>query len=108
LLSFLTDIDEMSAGAVASEHPNNPRLLKEQRGQRQPKKITVENFHNIKMMKDEDEEKGILPKSSREQTPMDDSAIPSPKNELTSEISFFSGNPFIEVTKGILHLYKKK
>jgi BRCA1-associated protein len=46
-----------------------------------------------------------LPKPSREQTPLDEvQTIP----EIPGEINFFSGNPFVEVTKGILHLYKKK
>lgn len=45
---------------------------------------------------------GILPTSSRR----------SPREGSTSEdentISFFCGNPMVEVTKGVLHLYKEK
>lgn len=44
---------------------------------------------------------GILPTSSREQTPLEDQ-----KMEFMEEVNFFSGNPFVEVTKGIIHLYK--
>lgn len=49
---------------------------------------------------------GLLPLCSRETTPSSD------KNkepiEEKGEIGFFSGNPFVEVTKGILHLYKEE
>lgn len=42
-----------------------------------------------------------MPTSSREQTPLEDQ-----KMEFMEEVNFFSGNPFVEVTKGIIHLYK--
>ena len=44
----------------------------------------------------------LLPAHSREATPLTD----TPDVEEKGEIGFFSGNPFVEVTKGILHLYK--
>ncbi|KAL5274448.1 BRAP family protein [Megaselia abdita] len=50
--------------------------------------------------------KGVLPTSaSRETTPLDDNQ--SGSSEFPKEITVFSGNPFVEVTQGILHLYKK-
>lgn len=96
-----------SAGAVSTEHPTNPRLQRDMRGQRKPKKITIESYRN---RLDSDESRGVLPKSSREQTPMDEMPPPPPLSaqEFPGEIAFFSGNPFVEVTKGILHLYKRK
>ncbi|XP_055546441.1 BRCA1-associated protein [Wyeomyia smithii] len=98
-----------SAGAVSTEHPTNPRLQREMRGQRKPKKITIESYRNRLDSATEagaDESRGVLPKSSREQTPMDETP-PAPIPEFPGEINFFSGNPFVEVTKGILHLYKR-
>lgn len=98
------DID--SAGAVSTEHPTNPRLQRDMRGQRKPKQITIESYRN---RLDSDESRGVLPKISREQTPMDETPPLPPLSvqEFPGEIPFFSGNPFVEVTKGILHLYKR-
>uniref|UniRef100_U5ESP9 Putative brca1-associated protein n=1 Tax=Corethrella appendiculata TaxID=1370023 RepID=U5ESP9_9DIPT len=99
------EVDEESAGATSNEHPTNPRLMRELRGQRKPKKIVIESYAN-RLDNNDDESKGVLPKSSREQTPLDEVAPPLPEYN-NNEINFFSGNPFVEVTKGILHLYKK-
>lgn len=94
------------AGAVSNEHPTNPRLQRDMRGQRKPKKITIESYRNRLDSAGNDESRGVLPKSSREQTPMDE-VPPTSAQEFPGEINFFSGNPFVEVTKGILHLYKR-
>lgn len=96
-----------SQGAVASEHPSNPRLVKELRGQRKPKKIQIETYANVVATEEPDNSSdcGVLPKSSREQTPMDEV---QPIADVPGELNFFSGNPFVEQTTGILHLYKSK
>lgn len=77
-------------------------VAKERHGQRKPKNIQIETYANKVLG---EEATGVLPKS-REVTPLTEtsSALDAP----TSEIKFFSGNPFVEQTKGILHLYKKK
>uniref|UniRef100_A0AAG5CTJ5 BRCA1-associated protein n=1 Tax=Anopheles atroparvus TaxID=41427 RepID=A0AAG5CTJ5_ANOAO len=99
-------VGDEAAGAVSNEHPNNPRLQREMRGQRKPKKITIESYRNRLLDGAPAEEyRGILPKSTREQTPMDEQ--PPSATEFPGEISFFSGNPFVEVTQGILHLFKR-
>lgn len=90
-------------GAVSSEHPSNPRNVREYHGQRKPRKIRIENYAAADCS--EDERKGLLPSSSRETTPLDDD------DEVLGELdnkTFFSGNPFVEVTKGIIHMYKKE
>lgn len=56
--------------------------------------------------------------SPRERTPFESdgqcergisaSVSASASSELPKEIAFFSGNPSVEVTNGIIHLYKKK
>lgn len=80
--------------------------MKEHRGQRKPKKIQIETYANVVTSDDpEAADKGVLPKSSREQTPLED--VPSIP-EVPGELTFFSGNPFVEQTTGILHLYKNK
>lgn len=95
--------DESEAGAVSAEHPTNPWVIKALRGQRTPRQITIENY--INRNDGEKKFKGVLPKSTREQVPHPG----FPMQETTGDtINFFSGNPFVEVTKGILHLYKKK
>lgn len=96
-MNFLGDLDSEGAAAVCvRQNPHND--------QRQPRKITVENFTNKQNDGDAKDEKGILPCGSRETTPMnsDDTA------KSIDEKGFFYGNPFVEVTKGIMHIYKKK
>lgn len=99
--------DSASAqGAASTEHPTNPRIVKELRGKREPKKIQIETYANVLALDDSEvTDQGVLPKSSREQTPMDEvQAVP----DVPGELNFFSGNPFVEQTTGILHLYKNK
>lgn len=87
-------------------------MRKERRGQRKPKKIQIETYANV--LNGDDKTKGVLPKSknSREQTPLNESSTSdntcSSVQDTPSEVKFFSGNPFVEQTNGILHLYKKK
>lgn len=90
---FSIILDSEGAAAVCvRQNPHND--------QRQPKKIIVENFTN--KQNDCDEHKGILPSGSRETTPMTDDI------KTVEEKGFLYGNPFVEVTKGIIHIYKKK
>lgn len=95
------DNDSAGAGAISSDPTNTTKHKRENRGKRVPTKITIENYQNKSndgIVKDYE---GILPTSSREQTPLEDQ-----KMEFMEEVNFFSGNPFVEVTKGIIHLYK--
>lgn len=79
---------------------------KERRGQRKPKKIQIETYANV--LNEKEVTKGVLPKShSREQTTDVDDTDNS-TSDAPTEVNFFSGNPFVEQTNGILHLYKKK
>lgn len=87
------------------EVSTNQRLIKEHRGQRKPKNIQIETYANIVSG---EEAKGVLPKSSREQTPLTETSEASSVPDTPNEVKFFSGNPFVEQTTGILHLYKKK
>lgn len=88
--------NEGAAAAYSRPNPHND--------QRQPRKITVHNFSNIQNEGEAiDEKRGILPSSSRETTPMTDDI-----KTIIEEKGFFSGNPFVECTKGIIHIYKKK
>lgn len=73
------------------------------RGQRQAHEISVETFPS--RLEGARDDWGLLPLSSREQTPMTEA---QPPVDPSGEIGFFSGNPFVEVTKGILHLYKQE
>lgn len=90
-------------GAVSTEHPSNPRKY---HGQRKPRKIRIDNYAAVDCS--EDDRKGLLPVGSREATPMDDGDELSGSAEFTENKTFFSGNPFVEVTKGIIHMYKNK
>lgn len=96
--------DHQEQGAVSSEHPTNPKLLKERerdRGLRASCEIRIETYTNLMMNTNLRE---VLPTSSREATPLEEAQFAS---EFPKEIGFFSGNPSVEVTNGIIHLYKK-
>lgn len=119
---------------MSTEHPTNPKIVKELRGKREPKKIQIETYANVLLDSSERSDPGVLPKSSREQTPMEEEALIDssekpdsgvlpkssreqtpmdevqsfPGDQKTTELKFFSGNPFVEQTTGILHLYKNK
>ncbi|EDV91293.1 GH14868 [Drosophila grimshawi] len=118
-------------GAVSAEHPTNPRVQKERerdRGLRQTRDIIIETYTNQRWsseLKTEDNNDESSTKmnwaaalqqhgsnsptagSSRETTPRggDDSQVTA--SNFPQEIGYFSGNPIVEVTKGIIHLYKK-
>lgn len=84
---------------IISENARDQK--KKDRGARESKIITVETYASI--LQGPNSNPGILPTSSR-RSPPEGSSIP----EDDETISFFCGNPLIEVTKGLLHLYKEK
>lgn len=118
--------DDAGAGAVSAEHPTNPRVVRETRGQRVPRPIRIENYGRC----DADaapstsaaaaaaacssDARGLLPGSaggSRESTPRAEAAAAAAAEVVAGDtdcMTFFSGNPFVEVTKGIIHMYKQK
>jgi len=125
-------VNAESEGAVSSEHPTNPRVQKERerdRGLRQTRDIVIETYTNQRWTHELSTESGSeiesnkmnwaaalqqhtnspTAGSSRETTPRsgDDSQVGTASN-FPKEIGYFSGNPIVEVTKGIIHLYKKK
>lgn len=96
-------ITSSEAAAINSENISMARVVKEQRGQRKPREIKIETYTNRFV---EAENRGVLPKNSRENTPQEEQVPQTP--DSLGEINFFLGNPFVEVTKGILHFYKSK
>ncbi|XP_047033072.1 BRCA1-associated protein isoform X2 [Helicoverpa zea] len=85
------------------DNPTEMEAAKEQkkrdRGARESKTITVETYASV--LTGPNTDTGILPTSTRRSPP---------ENSISEEedtISFFCGNPLVEVTKGILHLYKE-
>lgn len=104
-LNDMSDEDNVKSEGAANV-PTNSRVIREHRGQRKPKSIRIDNY-TCAEMEQSSEKRGILPSSSRETTPM--VSEDSPANpEHTYDKTFFSGNPFVEVTKGIIHMYKRK
>ncbi|CAH0714077.1 unnamed protein product, partial [Brenthis ino] len=91
------ELPEMGDNSVETELAKEQK--KKDRGSRESKTITVETYASVLM--GPNSESGILPTSSRRSSP-NNSAV-----EDTETISFFCGNPLVEVTKGILHLYKE-
>ncbi|XP_030374054.1 BRCA1-associated protein [Scaptodrosophila lebanonensis] len=131
VIKIETDLDpnKEEEGAVSAEHPTNPRVQKERerdRGRRIPYDITIETYTNQRWNQDlaasSDGTKmnwaAVLQQanspsagSSRETTPRSGDESQSPPQTATSkfpqEICYFSGNATVEVTRGIIHLYKK-
>ncbi|KAJ8713170.1 hypothetical protein PYW08_008474 [Mythimna loreyi] len=85
------------------DNPSEMEAAKEQkrkdRGARESKIITVETYASV--LTGPNTDTGILPTSSRRSPP--DNSV----SEDDDTISFFCGNPLVEVTKGVLHLYKE-
>lgn len=113
-LNDMSDEDNVKAEGAFANVPPNSRVIREHRGQRKPKSIRIDNY-TCSEMEQSSENRGILPSSSssREATPMasDDNQTNATNAEHTDDktfFPFFSGNPFVEVTKGIIHMYKKK
>lgn len=115
-ISIAQKTDDSSGGAASAE-PSNSLVIRENRGQRKSRKIKIVNFacndNNDGKQPDMDSAAavavaspiGLLPSSSRETTPLNDEEAVDDTDENKA---FFSGNPFVEVTHGIIHMYKKK
>ncbi|XP_045770632.1 BRCA1-associated protein [Maniola jurtina] len=95
------EIDEElpEMGDTPAEIESAKDQKKRDRGERDSKTITVETYASVLMGPNTDT--GILPTSSRRSPP--ETSI----SEDSESISFFCGNPLVEVTKGVLHLYKE-
>ncbi|XP_050670255.1 BRCA1-associated protein [Leptidea sinapis] len=79
----------------SSDFESSKEQKKRDRGARESKTITVETYASI--LSGPNSVTGLLPTSSRQS--------PTEVND-DDTISFFCGNPLVEVTKGVLHLYK--
>ncbi|XP_068974114.1 BRCA1-associated protein isoform X2 [Bombus flavifrons] len=83
------------------------------RGCREPSKINMENCTNLTENQDSAVPSQGTSKSSSasransEENTYDDSEIAGASACACDQINFISGNPFVEVTKGIIHLYKE-
>lgn len=96
---------------MSAQHPTNPRVVRENRGKREPRAIRIENYARGDSSESSSAcDRGILPSGSRETTPLDDdeAGAGAAATGDTENMTFFSGNPFVEMTKGIIHMYKKK
>lgn len=90
------------------------------RGRRQVKDVTIETYNSsdntssaVSLLQSETSKKDKSKKSSKEMknTPSIEKDEKTKSNvvDLRLEpITFMSGNPFVELTKGILHLYKEE
>ncbi|XP_028157605.1 BRCA1-associated protein [Ostrinia furnacalis] len=92
------DLPEMGDNPAEIEAAKEQK--KKDRGARESKTITVETYASV--LSGPNNKTGILPTSSR-RSPPEGSSI----SEDDDTISFFCGNPLVEVTKGVLHLYKE-
>lgn len=70
--------------------------------QRTPREIRVETFAS--KLESPKDDWGLLSPDKGERIGLDSLRDCAESEE---EIGFFSGNPFVEVTKGIIHLYKE-
>ncbi|XP_013188310.1 BRCA1-associated protein [Amyelois transitella] len=90
------DLPEMGDNPADSEAAKEQK--RRDRGAREAKTITVETYASVLTGPNVP---GILPTSSRRSPP--EGSV----SEEDETISFFYGNPLVEVTKGVLHLYKE-
>ncbi|CAK1541409.1 unnamed protein product [Leptosia nina] len=98
VLRIEVDEEHPEMGDNQNEIDRAKEQKKKDRGARETKTITVETYASI--LTGPNVVPGLLPTSSRR----------SPEGSTSDEndvISFFCGNPLIEVTKGVLHLYKE-
>lgn len=91
--------DSAEDNGEAAEAPDPSRRSQ---GLRSVREISVSTFPS--KLETPRDDWGLLPSHTRETTPMTDEVD---ETEERREIGFFSGNPFVELTKGILHLYKE-
>lgn len=92
--------EELSEMADGVNNEASKDQKRKDRGARESKTITVETYASV--LSGPNTDPGILPTSSR-RSPPESSSI----SEDDNTISFFCGNPLVEITKGILHLYKE-
>lgn len=100
---------------------------KKMQGSREPRDLTVETYSDpserpppilsqksgsiIKTQsssRENSEEKSYASAVSTSASNPDSSAGATASNVSSDQINFISGHPFVEVTKGILHLFKEK
>lgn len=84
-----------NVGATAAE-------VDKSRGQRHPREISVETYPS--RLESTQDDWSLLPSHVKSEVQPDSTTM---EESSKSEIGFFSGNPFVELTKGILHLYKE-
>lgn len=70
-------------------------------GRREPKDLHIETYAK----ECGKENKGLLKSSTQNSADQDQE---NDSEEGNSSILFLSGNPFVEITRGVLHLYKEK
>lgn len=84
------------------------------RGRREPKDITVESFSNegptplLSRGNTTRSQTTSRPNSEESTFSNSNEAIGNTASAMPDQINFISGNPFVEVTKGILHLFKEE
>lgn len=88
-------------GAMSKESAKNLSP----RSQRIAKEISVQTFPS--RLESQRDDWNLLPPGKGERLTPDGAEAPVSAPEHDEEIGFFSGNPFVEVTKGTLHLYKE-
>ncbi|XP_033194470.1 BRCA1-associated protein isoform X1 [Bombus vancouverensis nearcticus] len=92
---------------------SNGAMATKMRGCREPSKINMENCTNLTENQDSAVPSQGTSKSSSasransEENTYGDSEIAGASACACDQINFISGNPFVEVTKGIIHLYKE-
>lgn len=98
---------EGSQGAGSTDSKSMAsKQTRKSRARREVREYTVETYSNVS----EGSIPGPLVSESYRSKDSDESAKGLPPNDvgLSSElVNFVSGNPFVEITKGILHLYKE-
>ncbi|KZC04189.1 PREDICTED: BRCA1-associated protein [Dufourea novaeangliae] len=92
---------------------SNGAMAAKMRGRREPTKINMENCTNLTEKPDllvpsqGTSTSGSTSRANSEEATYDNSDMAGASASVCDQINFISGNPFVEVTKGIIHLYKE-
>lgn len=80
------------------------------RGCRKSRELTIETYGNADELIDGNLKKDDVVKKPNSKSSKKKNKLKKEESTInkTEEINFISGNPFVEVTKGVLHVYKEK
>eukprot|EP00794_Sanderia_malayensis_P014363 gene14363-15859_t len=92
---------------IVEDHAEGEVEISLHRGVREPSDFTIETYQNIEQVEQDEEPSAVAKNLTKEDLPLSTISAPgNVKRTRASPVPFFFGNPSVEHTRGILHLYK--